>query len=116
VLQSAKPLLQLKPHIPRVQVRVALGGVGHTLLHLPQWAVSVWVLTSQPSTGFMLQSAKPAVQVKPHVPRVQVRVALGGVGHTLLQRPQWEGLLLRSVSQPLARLPSQSPKPALHTV
>jgi hypothetical protein len=45
-----------------------------------------------------------------HDPRLQTKPA----GHTLPHAPQLALLALRSASQPLAALPSQSPKPALH--
>jgi hypothetical protein len=44
--------------------------------HPPQLLMSLVVSASHPSVGLWLQSAKPELQVKPHVPAVQVAVAL----------------------------------------
>jgi hypothetical protein len=71
--------------------------------------LSVRVSTSQPSAGFALQSAKPAAQARTaHAPLVQVEVALGSE-QVRPQAPQLEALEERSVSHPLAAMPSQSP-------
>ena len=42
---------------------------------------------SQPSTAFLLQSAKPALQTNAHAPAVQLGVAFAGVGHTAQDAP-----------------------------
>ena len=47
-----------------------------------------------------------------HAPAAQPAVALASA-HAAPQRPQLDGVVLRLVSQPLAALPSQSPKPAV---
>jgi hypothetical protein len=60
------------------------------------------------------QSAKPAVQVMAQRPAAQAGTALSAPMHTVPQAPQWETLVPVLVSQPLAALPSQSPKPAAH--
>jgi hypothetical protein len=78
------------------------GALVHWLLHAPQLLGSVLRLTSQPSEATPLQSAKPALQVKPQVPLVQVRVALARLGQLLLHAPQ----LLRSVLR-LTQAPPQ---------
>jgi hypothetical protein len=53
------------------------------LSHSPQWLGLVRVSTHTP-----LQREKPALQLKPQVPEVQVRVALATVGQLLPQLPQ----------------------------
>jgi hypothetical protein len=82
--------------------------------HAPQWAVLVWMLTSQPSPAIALQLPKPAAHASPQAPLVQVAVALGPVGHASPQRPQLEVLLVTLTSQPSAAVPLQLPKPVEH--
>ncbi len=75
----------------------------------PQFVALVWRLTSQPSVGSRLQSAKPAVQLPtPHVPATHAAVALGSE-HTRPQPPQFRASVCTFASQPLASLPSQFP-------
>lgn len=79
--------------------------------HAPQCAV-VPRLASQPSAAMLLQSPKPAVQANPQAPPVQVAVAFAGAVQSLPHMPQCDVVSSR-VSQPLAAVLSQSPKPAL---
>jgi hypothetical protein len=60
--QSAKPVLQLKPHVPVVQVAVALAGNAQLLEHVPQCCKEVRS-ASQPFAAWLSQSAKPALQL-----------------------------------------------------
>ncbi len=46
--------------------------------HVPQFAASVWRFTSQPFAALASQSAKPALQVKPHATPLQLAVAFAG--------------------------------------
>jgi hypothetical protein len=85
---GVEPALQVKPHVPAVQVAVPLAGVGQTWPQPPQLLTSVWVFVSQPFAALASQLAKPALQVNPHVPPLQVAVALAGVAQTLPQAPQ----------------------------
>ncbi len=79
--------------------------------HAPQLALSVRVLTSQPSAAFALQSAKPAAHpTRAHAPAVQAAVALGSA-QGRWHAPQLVALVWRLVSQPLSGAPSQSPYP-----
>jgi hypothetical protein len=112
LLQSAKPVLQVNPHAPLVQVAVALAGAGHALLHAPQWLGVERVSTSQPSAGLLLQSPKPVLQAEPQAPPVQVAVALARTGQALPQRPQWFVSVAGRTSQPLPAWRSQSAEPA----
>lgn len=70
-------------------------------------------MTSQPSDGSPLQSAKPALHCPtPHAPFMHTAEALG----TTQRRPhapQFAESLPSGVSQPFAAIPSQSPKPSL---
>jgi hypothetical protein len=71
----------------------------------------VAVAVSQPSVATLLQSAKPVAQaITPQRPVAHVPVALGGA-HARPHAPQWASVVPRSVSQPFAAIPSQSPKP-----
>jgi hypothetical protein len=47
----------------------------------------------------------------PQAPAEQLAAPLVAL-HAAPQRPQWATLVPRAVSQPLAAMPSQSPKPA----
>jgi hypothetical protein len=98
-------------HAPATQAGVALGRE-HIRPQPPQWLAVALVLVSQPLAALPSQLPKPALQVIPHTPPVQVAVPLLAL-HTLPQAPQWVGEDERLVSQPLAALPSQLPKPAL---
>jgi hypothetical protein len=97
-----------------VPVRASHTGVApeHALPHIPQLlALSRGV--SQPLAGFPSQSPKPALQVAiTHVPAAHATVAFAST-HALPHIPQLLALF-NGVSQPLAGLPSQSPKPTLH--
>lgn len=58
----------------------------------------------------MLQSPKPTAQAATvHAPREQPAVAFRSE-HARPHIPQWFGVVARSVSQPFAAFPSQSPK------
>jgi hypothetical protein len=77
----------------------------------PQRALSVRVFTSQPLLASPSQSAKPAAHAPmAHAPDAHMALALGSA-HVRPQAPQLVALAVRSVSQPLAAAPSQSPKP-----
>lgn len=78
----------------------------------PQFELLVLRLTSHPSAGLLLQSAKPALQVKPQLPAEQVVTAFARAGHTLPHAPHALVFVVRSVSQPLLAVLSQLPKPA----
>ena len=54
----------------------ALGASAHWTPQLPQLLTLVLTFVSQPSPGVLLQSLKPALQVKPHWPLVQLGDAL----------------------------------------
>jgi hypothetical protein len=113
--QSAKPMLQVIPHVPIVHVAVELAASGHVLPHAPQLAALVRVLVSQPLTALPSQSAKPSAQAVWHRPIAHEAVAFGPAVQTVPQAPQFMVLARVSVSQPLAALRSQSAKPASHT-
>lgn len=61
-LQSAKPGAHIEPHVPFMHVGTELTGAGQAAAQLPQWSGVDSRSISQPSAGFMLQSAKPASQ------------------------------------------------------
>ncbi len=81
--------------------------------HDPQRAGSVFRFASQPFAGFPSQSAKPVLHENPQVPVEHVASAFAGAVHALPQRPHAAVLPDSEVSQPLDRVPSQSPKPGL---
>jgi hypothetical protein len=91
------------------QTPVALAGA-HARPQAPQLPAEVCKSVSQPSVSNVLQSPNPVLQVpSPHVPMAQTPVALAGA-HACPQAPQLSLDVRKSVSQPLAGLPSQSPK------
>ncbi len=105
------PITQLPPR----QLGLEFGAAAQRALHEPQFTGSTSVLTSQPSLGFMLQSASGRTQLPtPHTPALHVGPPPAGTGHTLPQRPQLLREVLRLTSQPLTGLPSQSANPGLH--
>jgi hypothetical protein len=69
---------------------------------------------SQPFAAFMSQLPKPALhEATEHAPATHAGVPFG-IAQRLPHAPQFNTLLLKSVSQPLAALMSQLPKPAVH--
>ena len=88
---------------------------GHTRPQAPQLLASLVVakFTSQPSVALPLQLPKPVVQVKPQALEAQVGIAFARAGQAMPQAPQLVTLRVTSVSQPVAGLPSQLPKPVL---
>jgi hypothetical protein len=110
--QLAKPALHAPmPHTPAEQVEVPLA-VEQALPQRPQLPVLLRVSTSQPLRGLPSQSAKPASQVNPHAPEEQNTEAFARAAQARPQPPQCRTLVLVFTSQPLPRLPSQSPVPA----
>ena len=107
--QFPYPVAQVIPQTPAVQVAVPLVAL-HPVAQVPQFAVFVLVFVSQPFAAFPSQFAKPAAQVIPQTPAVQVAVPLVAL-HTLPQPPQLPTLVFVFVSQPLVVPLSQSPKP-----
>ncbi len=85
---------------------------GHIAPQAPQCITLVRVSTSQPLVASLSQLLKPALHDTPQVPAAQVALPLARRGQALSQRPQWSRLVPRAVSQPLAALLSQLPKPA----
>ncbi len=109
--QLPKPALQVPiAHVPAEHTGEAFASV-QTRPHMPQFAMPVRTSTSQPSAALPLQLPKPGVHAATvHAPRAHPAVAFGRA-HDRPHMPQWAGVVLVSVSQPFAALPSQSPKP-----
>lgn len=99
-LQSAKPVMHVKPQAPAVQVAAALAGGRHTLPHAPQLSALLVVFTSQPLEARRSQSPKPVLHAKPHALAVQVARALAGATQAFEQRPQLARSTLVSVQAP----------------
>lgn len=93
------------PQLPELQLPA-----GHTVEHAPQFIGSVSVFTSHPVLATPSQSAKPELHTNPQTRDVHVAVAFMGPGHGEPHEPQLATSSRRSVSQPLPRPPSQSPK------
>jgi hypothetical protein len=80
------------------------------LPHVPQCSALVLVLVSQPLPTLPSQLPEPALQLMVQAPPPQLGVPFTEE-HGEPQAPQWAVLMLVLVSQPLALLPSQLPKP-----
>ena len=93
-LQSAKPVLQVKPHAPAEHVDVALARVGHTLPQRPQLVGSVervehdrvHMVWPAPHVARQVPSPQswPAVHARPHEP--QLAGSLAVTTHAVPQR------------------------------
>ena len=101
--QFANPTLQAMPHTPAVQAEVAFEGPGLAFPLRTQFARSARVSMQELPQGLW-----PVGHVVTHAPLAQRCPPV----HALPQRPQFAESDLRSRSQPLVALPSQSPKPA----
>jgi hypothetical protein len=108
-LQSPKFALQVNPQTPEAHVAAPLAGVGHTLLHRPQFATLVLSPSSHPSEAVVLQSPKPVLHTAtPQRPATQKGVAFGSE-HAIPHPPQLAGSLLV-----LVHAPEQLVRPAPH--
>ncbi len=86
----------------------------HGVPQPPQLALSVRMFTSQPFDGLASQSRCPVVhEPTAQAPPTQVAVA-NDSEQARPQAPQFAAVVLRFVSQPLAAMASQLPRPALH--
>jgi len=110
-LHNVKPTLQVNPHCPPLQVDCEFAGpFGQSLPQEPQLLTSVkkpLVKVHAP-----LHNVKPALQVNPHCPPLQVDCEFAGpFGQALPQEPQ----LLTLVKKPLVKVhaPLHNVKPAL---
>lgn len=140
-MTHAEPAAQTNPHPPQlatlvlvlVQVIAAPHGVssgfaqicrqapitqlcvpGHTVPQAPQLRRSVCVFTQRPGDiAVAPQTTEPAAHVPPQTPAAQVAVPPLGAAHARPHAPQLLTVVLVLVSQPLATIASQSPKPAL---
>jgi len=111
--QSSKLVAhEVTAQAPAVHAPVPLAGL-HARPHAPQLTV-VSRVTSQPLAALPSQFPRPAAQAMPHAPAAQAADPPAGAGQALRQAPQWDVEVRVSVSQPLAALPSQSPRPVMH--
>lgn len=99
------PALHAKPHAPPSQLGVALLGVGHRLLQLPQCATSLCGLWHEPA-----QKTFGELQMLAQLPPEHTVPT----GHATPQAPQCAELVASAASQPLLAIPSQLPKPDEH--
>jgi hypothetical protein len=112
--QSAKPSAHVIWQSPLEQYGVPFSAP-HVSPHFPQFAPSLLVFTSQPLSGWPSQSAYGGVQeATTQEPPEHPATACGKV-QAAPHRSQCSGVVFRLVSHPLARSPSQSPLPSMHT-
>ena len=83
----------------------------HVVAQVPQFAALMLVFVSQPFATLPSQFPKPAAQVIPQTPAVQLAVPFVSL-HDVAHAPQLPALVFVFVSQPLDVLLSQSPEPA----
>jgi hypothetical protein len=112
--QTAKPGLHVGLHAPATQAAPPFGFV-QAAAHAPQFWALVCVFVSQPLLGLESQSPKPIAQRGAQAPPTHEVVPFG-LAHAAPQLPQFIASVARLVSHPVETLPSQSPKPALHTI
>jgi hypothetical protein len=110
-LQSAKPALHTIPQTLAAQVGDALGRAGQAPPHVPQLAALVLRSTSHPSAELPLQSPRPGSHTTTQPVALHMAVAWLAPWQAAPHDLQWAMLVRRSVSQPSAALPLQSPKP-----
>jgi hypothetical protein len=118
---AARPsqLPKLALQVPSVQEPEAHDSVAFAKSQIapqdPQFD-SVVRFVSQPLEALPSQLPNPELQVPSwHAPPKQVEPAFVKL-HAVAQLPQWVGLFVVLVSQPLATLPSQLPKPDEHVI
>src|SRR5262245_52574963 len=97
--------LALHPQVPSLP---------HLTPQLPQLFGSAEVCASQPFATLLSQFLNPALHTMEHT-ELEHDATPPAELHAVPQAPQLFTLVFRSVSQPFAGLPSQSPKPALQT-
>jgi len=98
--QSPRPASHRREHVPPAQTAVAPGPEGHTLPQPPQCAASEARVTSQPSEGSPLQSARPARQLcTRQMPPRQIALAPGSA-QAVPHAPQFATSVSVSVQVP----------------
>jgi hypothetical protein len=98
-----------RPQLPPAQAAVPFVGAAQAFPHAPQWATFVRTSASHPFAAFPSQFPNPVAQVAiPQTPAAQTPVEFAGA-QAAPHAPQWAALVRRSVSQPVAAPPSQSP-------
>jgi hypothetical protein len=108
--QSAKPGLQLPiVHLPLLQMAVALARE-HLAPQASQLDASVLRFASQPLSNRASQLPNPARHVAEQIPFEQVGTAFAGA-QAFPQPPQFNRLLVVSISQPVDARLSQLPNP-----
>jgi len=109
LLQLPKLPLHTIEHAPRAQLAVPFVLL-HTVPQAPQLAAVVCVFVSHPLAALLSQLPKPLLHVpSAHEPVEHDSLAFARL-HTAPHPPQF-ARVLRSVSQPLVPIPSQSPRP-----
>ncbi len=111
--QFPKPVLHAMVHAPSEQPGEPFVPL-HMVPQAPQFDALVSVLVSQPFVALPSQLPNPAL----HAPKVQTPLTHDSAAlarsQTAPQAPQLARLVFVLVSQPLAALPSQLPRPGLH--
>ena len=117
-LQSASGAGQIPPAVHELDTQMAVRPTGavQRFMQAPQLFASARVSVSQPSMGFLWQSAKPEL----HAPITQSPPEHAAPALAKRQRlpqvPQLAASVIRLTSQPVAAFRSQSPKPSRHAV
>jgi hypothetical protein len=108
--QSPYPVAHAKVQVPALHAALVFGAPtpAHARPHAPQFVALPSRLTSQPLVALLSQSAKPAAHEIAQTPIAQRAMPFAEL-HARPHAPQDVAVALRSVSQPLPALPSQSP-------
>jgi hypothetical protein len=106
------PIAQPLVHMPVIASQLGVAPE-HTRPHVPQWEGDESE-ASQPFAAIPSQSAKPGAHAFVQRPAAQEARWFGPAAHAAPHDPQWVRLVLVSVSQPFAGIPSQSAKGATH--
>jgi len=90
IVQFTFPSWHVEVQTPLLHSRDMTPLFEHCRLQRPQWSTLVSTRVSQPA-ALGLQSSQPLSHLNPHTPAEQLGIVCGGVGHWLLQVPQWFG-------------------------
>src|SRR5262249_19772946 len=109
--QSPKPVVQLRWQAPETHEGVSLL-VLHAAPQPPQFMGAVLMLSLHPVPLLLREPGGDDEQ--PQVPFVQLGVPFAPQGQTWRHMPQLLAFWFRLVSQPVAGVPLQLPKPVVH--
>jgi hypothetical protein len=114
--QSAKPAAHCDAHVPIRHAATAFAPDVQRFPQAPQLLTSELSVDSHPLELALSQLAKPALHAREHAPAAQRGAALSALAQRVAHAPQLFTSSAIDCSQPLALVPSQLAKPALHAI